>query len=181
MRKLRLLWRLYIVFLKIGGFTVGGGYAMIPVIRREAVDIHGWASDEEMTNIITLSQSMPGAIGINAAAALGTKVAGPLGALACALGMVTLPLLFVLLVAMVFERFRDLEAVRFAFFGIRAAVAAMIFYAVAKLFRPSVRDYFQGALFAVAGLLIVFDVLRVQFVLLACAVVAIAVSMLRKA
>jgi len=180
MKTFKNLAKLYVTFLKIGGFTVGGGYAMIPVIRREAVETHGWVNADEMTNIITLSQSMPGAIGINAAAAVGTKVAGIPGAVVCALGMITLPLVMVFAVALAFEQFSDLDAVRFAFFGIRAAVAAMIFYAMVKLFKPGVKDWFQGALFAGSVLLMVFDVLRVQFVLLIAAAIAIAFSLIRR-
>ena len=180
MTKLKTLWTLYYTFLKIGGFTVGGGYAMIPVIRHEAVENFKWATAEEMTDMITLSQSMPGVLGINAATALGTKVAGIPGALACTLGMISLPLVFVLIIAAAFERFNELDAVRYAFFGIRAAVAAMILYAVVKLFKPAVKDWFQITLFAGAFLLVVFSVLRVQYVLIICAVLAIIYSIFIK-
>ncbi|MCL2703666.1 MAG: chromate transporter [Defluviitaleaceae bacterium] len=180
MEKIKVLWTLYHTFVKIGGFTVGGGYAMIPIIQRETVDTHKWATEEEMTDIITLAQSMPGILGINAATSIGTKVAGIPGAVACTMGMVSLPIIFVLIVSAVFEQFKDLTAVQYAFAGIRAAVAALILHAVIRLLKPTVKDFFQLIIFVAAFFLVVLSVLPMQYVLLICAFAAIILSIFRR-
>jgi chromate transporter len=126
-----------------------------------------------MTDMITLAQSMPGVLGINAATALGVKVAGIRGALACTLGMVSVPIILVLVVAAVFEQFNDLDAVRFAFTGIRAAVAALILHAAIRLMKPTVKDVFQITLFVAASVCVVFSILPMQYVLIICAAAGI--------
>ncbi|MCL2407868.1 MAG: chromate transporter, partial [Defluviitaleaceae bacterium] len=179
MSKFKVLWTLYFTFMKIGGFTLGGGPAMIPIIHRESVDKHKWVSDEEMLDILALAQSMPGVIAINAATALGIKVTGLLGALAATLGIVTIPLVLIVLIASAFSNLMDYEAVQWAFFGIRAAVAALMVYAVVRLFKGAVKDYFQGALFVAAIMAILVFNVPPQYIILTAAAIAIAFSLLR--
>ncbi|MDD4582756.1 MAG: chromate transporter, partial [Eubacteriales bacterium] len=81
-------WRLFYTFLKIGTFTFGGGFAMIPAIRREAVDVQGWMSEIEIADCIAVSQSLPGAFAVNTAIFIGKQVKGLRGALAACLGLI---------------------------------------------------------------------------------------------
>ncbi|MDR1704231.1 MAG: chromate transporter [Clostridiales bacterium] len=174
MTLLKTLWQLFYTFIKIGGFTIGGGYAMVPIIQREAVDVKHWATEEEMLDIIALAPSMPGVIGVNTATALGSKVAGVPGALAATLGMVTPSLIVIVLIAWVFDDFLSIALVQQAFIGVRAAVAALMVSAVIRLAKGAVKDWFQiilffGALFAN----LIFGV-PAQYVLISCAALAVA-------
>lgn len=131
------LWQVFVTFLKIGGFTFGGGYAMIPLIQREAVERHGWVSDEDILEIIAIAESTPGPIAINAATFIGCRVAGVAGALAATLGVVLPSFVIILLIAGVLDRFRELEVIRWAFVGIRAGVLALIVKAMVNMYRKS--------------------------------------------
>ncbi len=179
MKKLNILWDLFRTFIKIGGFTVGGGYAMIPIIQREAVEIKNWATEDEMADIITMGPSMPGVVGINIATALGTKVAKVPGALAAALGMVTPSVVIIMIIAWVLEDFQKILIIQYAFIGIRAAVAALMLNAVIRLTKTSVKDWFQITLFLASALLVIFAVIQTQYVLIICAASSIAYGVIR--
>jgi len=173
MKNLKTLLTMYKTFIKIGGFTIGGGYAMLPVIQREAVDVYKWATEDEMADMITLAEFMPGVLGINAATALGMKVAGIPGAVACTLGMITIPFVLILVTASVLEQFKDLQPVEYAFVGIRAAVAALILYAVTRLIKPILKNIIQIVIFIAAFAVVVTSLLPMQYVLIICAIVGI--------
>lgn len=113
-------------FFKIGLFTLGGGYAMIPIIESEVVDKRGWIRREDFIDIIAVAQSCPGALAINISVFVGYKLRGMRGAL-CTLAGTALPsFVIILLIAMFFHRFQDNAVVAAAFRGIRPAVVALI-------------------------------------------------------
>lgn len=126
---------LFSVFLRIGAFTLGGGYAMLPLIQREVVQRKRWVGDDEFIDILAISQSSPGAIAANAAVLVGHQVAGAPGGFVALLA-VTLPsFLAILAIATVFYQYRDLPVVLAAFKAVRPAIAAMILvtaYDIAK-------------------------------------------------
>lgn len=123
---LRVLLSLFSVFFRIGAFTLGGGYAMLPLIQREVVQKTKWVGDDEFIDILAVSQSSPGAIAANAAVLVGHHVAGAPGGVVALLG-VTLPsFLAILAIATVFYRYRDLPIVLAAFKAVRPAIAAMV-------------------------------------------------------
>jgi len=113
-------------FLKIGAFTFGGGYAMIPLIQAEMIERRGWLSREEFLNQLTLAQSIPGPIALNTAVFVGYKVGGVRGALASVAGVVLPSFCIILLIAVYFTDFRDNLYVDAAFKGMRPAVVALI-------------------------------------------------------
>jgi chromate transporter len=113
-------------FFKIGLFTLGGGYAMIPLIEAEVVDKHHWVSKEEFMDLIAISQSCPGVFAINISIFIGYKLRKIGGALAAALGTALPSFLIILLIAMFFHRFQDNPVVASIFRGIRPAVVALI-------------------------------------------------------
>jgi chromate transporter len=117
---------LFTTFFKVGTFTIGGGYAMIPLIQREVVDRHKWLSEEEMLDVIALSQTMPGIMAANIAAVVGQKLRGIKGALLAVLGNILMPIIFILLIAIFFRQFKDVPTVQHIFMGIRPAVVALI-------------------------------------------------------
>jgi len=127
-----LLLRLYITFFKIGLFTFGGGYAMLPLIQQEMVQ-HGWLTIEQFMDIVAISQMTPGAIAINNATFIGFKLAGIPGVLATTLGVVSPSLIIVLIIAAIFNKFADNELVQKAWSGIRPAVVGLILAAVISL------------------------------------------------
>jgi Chromate transport protein ChrA len=119
------LWRIFCVFAKIGAFTIGGGYAMIPIIRDELVK-RGWLTDEELPDIIALAQSAPGILAVNMSIFAGHKLRGTKGSIAATLGSVLPSFLIILLIAMVFSGYKDNPVVERIFKGIRPVVVSLI-------------------------------------------------------
>lgn len=119
-------WELFWSFLKVGLFCVGGGYASMPLIQAEVIDIHGWLTMQEFIDIFTISQMTPGPIGINAATFVGTKVAGLPGAVAATVGFVTPSVFIVITLTKIFFKYGDFPAVRGILNGLRPAVVALI-------------------------------------------------------
>lgn len=123
---LGILWELYASFFLVGLFCVGGGYASVPLIQTQVIDIHGWLTVTEFMDIFAISQMTPGPIGINAATFVGTKVAGLPGALAATFGFVTPSMIIMTFLAWLFEKYGSLGAVRGILNGLRPAVVALI-------------------------------------------------------
>ena len=113
-------------FLKIGAFTFGGGYAMIPIIQYEVVNRRKWLSEKEFVELLTIAQAAPGPISLNTAVFVGYKCKGYKGALAAIMGVVIPSFVIILLVAMFFHTMRDNRWVDAAFKGMRPAVVALI-------------------------------------------------------
>ena len=129
------IWELFLSFSKIGAFTFGGGYAMIPLIQREVIDNKGWVGRDEFLDLLTLAQSAPGPISLNTSVFVGYKRAGYAGAVAALLGIVVPPFIVILLVALFFAGLRDNAVVDAAFKGMRPAVVALIVVPVISLAR----------------------------------------------
>lgn len=129
--------KLFLTFFKIGLMTVGGGYAMIPVMQRKIVEDYGWLNKEEFLNALSLSQSSPGAIAINASVHIGYKMKGIRGALVSAIGTSLPSFLIIILVSLFFFNLRELEQVENAFKGVRAAVVAMILLSFIQLLKTA--------------------------------------------
>jgi chromate transporter len=136
----RLLGRIFWSFCKIGPVTFGGGYAMIPVFQREAVERRHWLEEEEVADVLAIAQSTPGAVGINASTFVGYRVAGVRGALAALAGMLLPTFLIVLLLSWSFLTVKDEPKIQAAFLGIRPAVAALIVYAGFRVWKTAVTD-----------------------------------------
>lgn len=124
--------KLFLVFLKIGAFTLGGGYAMLPLIERELVENQKMLSREEYYDAVAMATSLPGAIAINCSIFAGYKVRGLSGALAAALGLLP-AFAAIIAVAAFFDDVSSLEPVRLAFKGIRPTIVVMIIYALVNM------------------------------------------------
>ena len=118
-------WTLFLAFMKIGMFTIGGGYAMLPLIQREVVD-RGWMSKEEFIDIFSVAQSLPGIFAVNISIFVGYRLKKKLGGLVCALGTIMPSLVIILLIALCFTQVKDNVWVEKAFKGLRPAVVALI-------------------------------------------------------
>lgn len=121
-----MIWQLFISFLKIGAFTFGGGYAMVPLIEREVIVKRGWVKPEEFLELLTLAQSAPGPIALNTAVFVGYRIKGFIGAIASILGIVIPAFVIILAVAIFFADIRDNSTVDAAFKAMRPAVVALI-------------------------------------------------------
>ena len=121
-----MLLQLFTTFFKIGLFTFGGGYAMIPLIQREVIEKHKWISDKDFLDMLVLAQSSPGPIAVNTAVFVGYKMRGVVGAIATTLGTVLPSFIVILLLALFFAEVRDNRYVDAAFRAMRPAVVALI-------------------------------------------------------
>lgn len=118
--------QLFLTYLKIGTFTLGGGYAMLPLIQREIVERKHWISEEEFVNMIALAQAAPGLIAVNSAIFIGWRCGGWKGVLGAVLGAVLPSFVIILTIAMIFSEWKNYPAVEAIFKGIRPAVVALI-------------------------------------------------------
>ncbi len=151
------LFELFIVFARISALTIGGGYVMFPLMKRDVVDLKGWLSDEQMVDFYALGQSIPGIIAMNTATLVGYRKRGIRGAVVSAAGMAAPSLIVILIVAAFLTPWFDHPWVQKAFAGIRAAVVAMIASAVWQVGKKAVNSVGKGVIaagsfMAVAGL-----------------------------
>ena len=147
------LLQIFGVFAKIGAFTIGGGYAMIPIIQRE-MSKRGWISDDELPDIVALSQSAPGVMAVNISFFAGYRLRGIKGSIAATLGSITPSFIIILALAMFFSAFRDNPWVARAFKGIRPVVIALIAVPMLNMARKACTTWWKW-LIAVAALLLV--------------------------
>lgn len=146
---------LFLSFLKIGAFTFGGGYAMIPLIQNEAIEKKHWINDEEMIDIIAIAESTPGPIAINSSTFVGYKVGGFWGSVAATTGVVLPSLIIISIIALFFENFLEFAIIDAAFKGIRAGVAVLILNAGLKMFK-SLKKSLVGYILMIAALVLSF-------------------------
>ena len=119
-------FELFFSFFKIGAFTLGGGYAMLSMVEKAVVDQKKWIPNDELWDMITIVQSLPGVFAVNTALYVGHRVAGTKGAIAAMLGAIIPSITIILLLATVFREFRDNPVVERVFKGIRPCVVALI-------------------------------------------------------
>ncbi|KNF09733.1 chromate transport protein ChrA [Gottschalkia purinilytica] len=153
------LFRMFITFFKIGIFTIGGGYAMLPLIQKEVVEENKWLTNEEFLDALAISQSSPGAVSINCSIFIGYRVNGIIGAIVCTLGTSLPSLISILAVSIFLFKYRKLEIINKVFLGIRPAVFAMIAASVYTLGK-SLKLGREGKILGVAGFiaLVVFNI-----------------------
>lgn len=123
---MRFYFQLFWSFFKIGAFTFGGGYAMIPLIQKEVVNKKAWLAENEFIDMLAIAQSVPGPISLNTAVFVGNKMKGIKGSLFASLGIILPSFIIILLIALVFTEFKNNPGVERVFKGIRPAVVALI-------------------------------------------------------
>ena len=142
-RKVR-YWDLFYSFFKVGTFTIGGGYAMIPLMEDILVDKRQWIDKEEFMNILSISQAMPGVFAVNMATNIGYKLKGVRGSVVAVLGNILVPVAIILLLAIFFRQFRENQVIEAIFKGLRPAVVALIaapVFSMAKTARISWQNF----------------------------------------
>lgn len=172
--KWKTLFDMFCSFLKIGTFTIGGGYAMLPLIEQEFVVRKGWVSKEEIVNILALSQSMPGVIAINASLFVGYKIGKIKGACIAAAGMVIPSFFIILLIAVVFNQYRTVSVIQEAFSGVRAGITALILFTAIRLARSIINCRSDFLIAAISFLLIALFEIHPIVVLLFSALTGLA-------
>lgn len=135
-----ILLKLFAAFARVGVLTFGGGYAMIPMLEREIVDRHGWATNEELMDYYAVGQCTPGVIAVNTATFIGYKTAGNIGGIVATLGVIFPSFVIITVIAGIIQNFADIPAVKSAFAGIRVCVCVLIFNSVVKLWNSAVKD-----------------------------------------
>ena len=141
------LLEIFLTFLRIGAFTFGGGYAMIPLIQKETVEKHGWISDKDILEIVAIAESTPGPI----------------------LGVVLPSFLVITAIAFVLREFQSMKVVQYAFFGIRAGVLALILKALWSMYRQCPKNPVSYAIAAGSFILAAILNVNVLLVLILCA------------
>ena len=175
--KIKKACQLFITFLKIGAFTFGGGYAMIPLIQREVVDNKGWITDSDILEIIAIAESTPGPIAINAATFVGFRICGFFGALLATLGVVLPSFVIIFCISFVLREFQSAKLVQNAFYGIRIAVLALILKALWSMYKQCPKNIVSYFLMATAFVLTAFLDVNVLAVIIGCAVFGLVSSM----
>lgn len=170
---IRELLHLFTIFFKIGLFSIGGGYVMLPMLRREMVEDRHWLSDEELIDYYAIGQATPGIIAINTATFVGYKRRGILGAVISTAGMVAPSLIIITLIAIFFAQFQENPLVQRAFRGIRVAVAVLLSFTVWSLIKKTVHNLLGGILCAAGFTAVVVFELSPIPVLIAAALIGL--------
>lgn len=159
---------MFLMFARIGGFTFGGGYAMLPILQKEVVEQKHWATEEELMDYYAIGQCTPGIIAINTATFIGYKIKGLPGAIVATLGVIAPSLVIITIIAAFISNFMELDFIAGAFNGIRACVCVLILDAVIKLAKKSVIDRATTAIFiAVVAVSLFTDISPVLIVIAA--------------
>ena len=175
--KLKKVFQLFITFIKIGAFTFGGGYAMVPLIQRETVEKKKWISDGDILEIVAIAESTPGPIAVNSATFVGYKTAGVLGAAAATIGVVLPSFTIIYFISFVIYKFENNTAVKYAFSGIRAGVLALIIKALWTMSKKSAKNIISFIITAFAFIFAALNI-NVIYIILACAVTGIVSSLI---
>jgi chromate transporter len=173
------LWQLFIIFCRIGGFTFGGGYAMLPMMQKEIVEKRNWATDQEMLDYYAIGQSTPGIIAVNTATFIGYKRKGIIGAIIATAGMVFPSLVIITLIAAFFRNFQDYRIVKHAFAGIRVAVVVLILNAIIKMWKNSVKDWKGIIVFCTAFAVTAFTDISPIIIIVISAAIGIIINIKR--
>ncbi len=176
---------LFLTFFKIGAFTFGGGYAMIPVIEKEMCDKHKWLKGEEILDIFAISESTPGPIAINSATFVGYRVAGVLGSFCATLGVVLPSFIVISVISLILQEFSQYKGVQYAFMGIRAGVLALIIKAFVSMYKKCPKGLFSYIIMFLAFAVSMFiDIAHINisviYIIISCALIGLVYSVIQR-
>ena len=169
------LWQIFAVFAKIGAFTIGGGYAMIPIIQAE-MSRRGWIGDDELPDIVALSQSAPGVMAVNISIFAGYRLRGVKGSIAATLGSILPSFLAILAIAMFFTAFKDNPWVEKAFKGIRPVVISLIAVPMINMARKACKTWWAWLIAIVSLVLVAFLNVSAIYIILCVLVIGFSVT-----
>ncbi len=177
-KNLRLYWKLFASTFYLSAFTIGGGYVIVPLMRKKFVDELNWIDEKEMIDIVAVSQSAPGPIAVNASILVGYRLAGIGGALITVLGTVLPPLIIISTISYFYRAFQQNPYINAALMGLRAAVAAVMIDAIYKLGKTVLKNDRVFALMMLVFAFILSFVLHinVMIILALCGLIGWATS-----
>jgi chromate transporter len=173
------LWNIFLVFAKIGAFTIGGGYAMIPLIRNELVK-RNWISDEELPDIVALAQSAPGVLAVNMSIFSGYRMRGVKGCIVATLGSVLPSFLTILLIAMIFTGYQDNPIIVRIFKGIRPVVVSLILVPMINMARKGNKTWWAWLISAATLFMVAFLGYSPIYILLVLMILAFTFTMMKE-
>ena len=169
------LWKIFLVFAKIGAFTIGGGIPMIAAIKSELTR-RGWLKDEDFLDIIALAQTAPGLFAANISILTGYKLRGTKGSIVATIASCLPPFTIILLIAMFFTEFKDNEYVIRAFKGIRPVVVALIGVPMIDMIKATKRRWWSWVVVASSMILVCFLKVSPIYILICVIVISLAIS-----
>ena len=181
---MRDLLSLFLIFFKLGLFTFGGGYAMIPTIKEIIIEKKKWITEDELLDIIAISESTPGPIAINLATYIGYAKKGFLGSIFSTLGVSLPSLIIIFVISLFFKQFMELKYVTYAFKGIKCAVAVLIIFAGIDMLKKSKKNIFNYFIVILVFLLMIifelFGGISSIFLILIGGIIGIMITALSK-
>ncbi len=158
------LLELFVVFFKLGLFTFGGGYAMIPQIKEIVIEKKHWLTEDELLEVIAISESTPGPMAINLATYIGFKRSKFLGALFSTIGVIIPSFVIILIISLFFDKFISNKYVSYAFVGIKCAVAILIVSAAFDMLKKIEKNFFNILIVLIVSIvLILLEIFQVKF------------------
>lgn len=154
---MKFLLQFYFAWFKIGLFTFGGGYAMLPLMQRELIEHYQWTTEEEIIDYFAIAQCTPGIIAANTAILVGYKLKGVVGGIIGALGVVSPSLIVITVIAGAISNFSELVVVQHALHGIQVAVCVLMINSIVKLWKTSIKSFVGVCIFAAALMLSIFS------------------------
>ena len=179
-QKLRLCLQLFLTFMKIGVVTFGGGYAMIPIIENEISVKKGWISGDDLLEVVAISETTPGPIAICAATFIGYRTGGVAGAFASTFGVVLPSFVIIYLISLFLRTFEQLEVIKYAFFGIRAGVLALLIKAIISMFKKSPKNIAAYIIMAASFAAAVIFSVNVIIIVVSAAVIGLAATLIAR-
>ena len=177
-RNLKLYLQLFLTFMKIGVVTFGGGYAMIPIIENEITNKKRWISGDDLLEVVAISETTPGPIAICAATFIGYHVGGVFGAFCATFGVVLPSFVIIYLISLFLRAFEQIQIVKYAFFGIRAGVLALLIKAVVSMFKKCPKNIVAYLIMAASFAAVAFFSANVIIVILSAAVIGLAATLI---
>lgn len=162
------LWQLFLIFFRVGAFTFGGGYAMVPIIQKELVDRAQLMTNEGFLDTLAVCQSLPGAIAVNVSTYAGYQMAGKKGAVACVLGTVTPSFVAILIIAQFYQQIRNMAFMQQFFLGVRPAIVALLIVSLMKLYPSVPKNPFSYAISAITLIFLHFIGLHPIPIIIGC-------------
>lgn len=168
---MKVLWDLFSTWFKMGAFTFGGGYAMLPMIQKEVIEKHHWVTEDDIMDYYAIGQVTPGIIAVNTATFVGYDVAGVIGGIVATLGVIAPSLILISIIAGLITNFSELAIVQHALKGIQVAVCVLMFHAVINLYKKGVKTIPTFIIFLVSFLLAYFTSIPTMVLVIVAAVV----------
>lgn len=180
MNTFNMLTTLFFTFCRIGCFTFGGGYAMLPMLEKEIVENHGWATQEEIMDYFAIGQCTPGIIAANTATFIGYKQFGILGGIVATLGVTFPSIIIILLIASILQQFDQLVIVQQAFAGIRIIVGVLVLNTIVKMWRSAIVDWVGILIFIITFIISIFTSISPVYIIIATILLGITLKKERK-